>query len=244
MAPRRTPDAWYWSFDIQPEALGSILVPGARIVRLAAYRKSDRPRYAALVYQDGGPERRWLFDLEAAAIEGALGNAAARAVSITVDAAGPTPRFSLVTQSGPGPLSSVHVGLDAAAAGALLDDQHTFADLVTYLDQGERRYAVIREERSGPSWLLTGLTAHELDAALVERDAGLARVRGYLDGGVQRFVAVAERVESAWAWYHDLEAEAVARALETNAAYPFDLDVARDDRGLRFTVVMYRDRLR
>jgi hypothetical protein len=34
----------------------------------------------------------------------------------------------------------------------------------------------------------------------------------------------------------------VARNLETNAAYPIDLDATRDERGVRFTVVMVRDR--
>jgi Bacterial tandem repeat domain 1 len=244
MTAKRTPDAWYWSYDIQAGDLPSVLTPGMRLIRLSAYRNGDKQRYAALVYQDSGPERKWLLDLEASAIEGALAAASARAVSIAVDDAGPAPRFSLVTQVGPGPLSSLHVDLDDAAARALVDDAHGIVDFATYRVGGQRRYAVIREERSGPSWWLAGLTEHQLDRELIAHGAALTRVRSYVDGGVRYFTAVAEKLEGSWAWYADLDADAVGRNLEANASYPVDLDTHRDERGLRFTVVMYRDRLR
>jgi hypothetical protein len=54
---------------------------------------------------------------------------------------------------------------------------------------------------------------------------------------------VAERARGpGWAWYTDLDGDAVARNLENNSAYPIDLDATRDARGTRFTVVMVRDR--
>jgi hypothetical protein len=48
-------------------------------------------------------------------------------------------RFSVVVQQGPGPLSSVHTGLDEAGVRALVDDHHAIADLVTYCCSAARR---------------------------------------------------------------------------------------------------------
>jgi hypothetical protein len=244
MVARKTPEAWYWSYDIKPEDLDSVVTPGARLVRLSSYRKGSHPRYAALVHQDAGPDRRYLLDIAASAVEACVIEAAARPVAITVDTGSGAPRFSLVLQPGPGPLSSLHVDLDEPGVRARLDDQHVIADLATYVVDGQRRYAVIVEERPGPSWLFIGVTAHQLDRELVSHGAGLTRVRSYVEGGVLQFAAVAERIDATWAWYADLDPDAVARNLETTASYPFDLDATRDDRGVRFTVVMYRDRLR
>jgi hypothetical protein len=149
----------------------------------------------------------------------------------------------VVLETGPGPLSSVHVDLDEAGLRGLIDGQHAIADLATYTDGGVRRFAAILEERTGPSWLFVGATAAELDAQLLAHDAQLVRLRAYVEAGRPRLLAVAERARSAsWAWYADLDGDAVARNLESNTAYPADLDATRDDRGVRFTVVMYRER--
>jgi hypothetical protein len=135
------------------------------------------------------------------------------------------------------------VDLDEAGVRALIDDQHGLADVATYEVGGARRYAVVVEDRATPSWFLAGVTAHELDAKLLELDASLSRVRAYTEGGRLLLAAVAERVRGpSWAWYTDLDGDAVARNLENNNAYPIDLDAMRDARGTRFTVVMVRNR--
>jgi hypothetical protein len=60
---------------------------------------------------------------------------------------------------------------------------------------------------------------------------------------VLRLAAVAERARvDTWAWYADLDADGVARNLEGNSAYPVDLDAMRDLEGVRYAVVMYRQR--
>jgi len=102
---------------------------------------------------------------------------------------------------------------------------------------------VIVEERTAPSWLFVGVSPAELDAQLLEHGAALIRLRSYVEAGMPRLAAVAERVRGAsWAWYAELDADGVARKLEDNAAYPVDLDAVRDERGVRFSVVMYRQR--
>jgi hypothetical protein len=243
MTARKSPETWYWSYDIKPEQLGSVLVPGVRLMRLSSYRKGQSPRLAALTYKDNGPARRHVLDIEAAAAQELVQETGERPVAITADpGAGEAPRFALVLETGPGPVSSLHLDLDEAAARALLDDHHAIADLATYQRGGARRYAVIVEERTAHSWLFTGVTAHELDAKLVEHGAALVRVRAYREGGKQLYAAVAERTEApGWAWYGAIDPDAVARNLERNEAYPLDLDATRDDEhGLRFSVVMYR----
>lgn len=242
MAARKPPEAWFWSHDIRSHQIVHVLTPGMRLMRLSSYGSGERRRFAALIYKDSGPERSCVLDLDAAALAAHLRDTGARPVALTVDDAVP-PRFSIVVETGPGPLCSVHVDLDEGGVRALLDDRHGIADVVTYLAADARKYAVILEERSGPSWFLTGVTAHQLDARLLELDATLVRLREYVDGGQTVLAAVAERSRNAsWAWYSDLDPDGVARALENNDAYPIDLDATRHERGLRFTVVMVRSR--
>ena len=243
---KRPPETWFWSHDIKSTQIDSVVMPGTRLIRLSSYGPADRRRFAALLYQDTGPERRYALDLDAAALAARLRDTGARPVAIT---AGPAEgdhgavRFSVVLETGPGPLSSVHVDLDEAGVRALLDDRHCIADLTTYTAGGARRFAVIVEERTGPSWLFVGVSPAELDAQLLELGATLVRLRSYAGAEGARLAAVAERVRVArWAWYADLDANGVARKLEDNAAYPVDLDAVRDDRGVRFSVVMYHQR--
>jgi hypothetical protein len=243
MTARKPPDAWFWSHDIQPDQIDSVVMPGMRLVRLASYGAGAQRRFAALIFQEAGPERRYALDLDAAALTARLADTGARAVGITVDESSGAAKFSVALETGPGPLSSVHVDLDDAGVRGLLDDHHTIADLATYTVAGARKYAVIVEEREGPAWFFTGVTAHELDAKLLPLGAQLTRVRPYTNGTRRELAAVAEKGRATrWAWYTDLDGDAVARNLESNDAYPYDLDVVRDDRGVRFTVVMYRQK--
>jgi len=243
MVARKPPETWSWSHDIESDQIDSVMTPGWHLMRLSSYGKGHQRRFAAVVFKAPGPERSYALDLDAAAVETRLRESGARPVAITVDADGSQRRFSLVLQKGPGPLSSLHVDLDEASVHKLLDDHHGIVDFVTYVVDGVRQYAVILEERAGPSWWFTHVTAHELDAKLVELGANLLRVRAYVEGGQRRFAAVAERSSVGnWAWYADLDADAVASKLNGNHAYPFDLDATRDERGVRFTVVMYRDK--
>jgi hypothetical protein len=239
MPAKKPPESWFWSHDIKPTQIGSVVMPGSRLVRLSSYGTGAARRFAALVFKEAGPERAYALDLDAGALAAKVAESG-RPVAVTVD---DTARFSVVTEAGPGPVSTLHVDLDAAAAQALIDDQHCIADLATYVVGGERKYAVIVEERTGPSWLFTGVSEQELDAKLLEHEASLSRLRAYSEGGKAKFAAVAERTRQVgWAWYADLDGDGVARQLETNAAYPIDLDAIRGDQGVRFTVVMMRDR--
>lgn len=228
MAAKKPPDSWSWSHDIKPHQIASVVTPGSRLVRLSSYGEGDRRRFAALMF--AGPERTYVVDVQdLAALAGA------RPVAIT---ATPDGVLSLVTESGPGALTTAHTDLDAQGLRALVDDQHAIADFATYTQHGQRRYAAIVEERAAHTLVATDVTAAELDAQLIAAGAVLTRVRAHGDG---KLSAVAERnKQPGWAWYADLDGDGVARQLESNAAYPFDLDATRGDRGVRFTVVMYR----
>ncbi|MEO7560242.1 MAG: hypothetical protein ABIT23_08335 [Nitrosospira sp.] len=243
MAARKPPETWYWSHDIESDQIGGVVAPGMHLMRLSSYGTGNHRRFAALVFKGPGPERSYALDLDAAAVEARLRETGVRPVAVTVDADGSQRRFSLVLQKGPGPLSNFHVDLDEASVRKLLDDHHGIADFVTYVVDGARKYAVILEEQSGPSWFFTNVTAHELDVRLAELGANLLRVRAYAEDGQRRFAAVAERSSvGKWAWYAGLDADAVASKLDANNAYPFDLDATRDEHGVHFTVVMYRDK--
>ena len=152
MVERKPPEAWTWSHDIEPDQIDSLIMAGWHLMRLSSYGKDNHRRFAAVVFKEPGAERSYALDLDAAAIETRLRETNARPVAITIDAGGSQRRFSLVLQKGPGPLSSIHVDLDEASVRKLLDGRHSIADFVTYVVDGVRKYAVILEERSGPSW--------------------------------------------------------------------------------------------
>lgn len=245
MIERKPPEAWTWSHDIEPDQIDSLVMLGWRLMRLSNYGKDNQRRFAAVVFKAPGLERSYALDLDTAAIEARLRETGTRPVAITVNPDGLKPHFSLVLQKGPEsqPLSSFHADLDEAGVRALLDGRHGIADFVTYILDGVRKYAVILEEQSGPSWWFTHVTARELDAQLAGLGANPLRVRAYVEGGRPWFAAVAEQSSAGkWAWYADLDADAVASKLDRNNAYPFDLDATRDERGVRFTVVMCRDK--
>ena len=235
MAVKKPPESWSWSHDIKPNQIASVLTPGSRLVRLSSYGEGTARRFAAVMFP--GAERSHALDLDAAALQARLADGA-RPVVITASA---DARFSVVFEHGPGALATAHVELDDAALRALVDERHAIADFATYVSGGARRYAAIVEERAAQSFVITGASAAELDAQLLAHGATLTRLRAYREGGAPRFAAIAERTKQAgWAWYADLDGDGVARQLETNAAYPYDLDATRDERGVRFTVVMYR----
>jgi hypothetical protein len=244
MIVRNPPESWFWSHDIEPGYFDDVVTSGTRMQRLSNYGKGDRRRFAAVVFRESGAERNYLIDIDAAVVEAKIRESDARPIALAVDADDSGRRFSLLLEKGPGPLSSLHVDLDEAGVRKLLDDRSGIADFVTYLGDGVRKYGVIMEERSEPSCFITGVTAQELNARLAESGATLLRLRSYMEGGERRFAAVAEQSnvgKGAW-WYTDIDAETVAKQLDRHNAYPVDLDAMRDERGVRFTVVMYRDK--
>jgi hypothetical protein len=245
MIVRNPPQSWFWSHDIEARYFGDVVTPGARVQRLSSYGKGERRRFAAVVFGEPGAERSYMIDIDAAAAEAQvrdLRESGARPVAITVDADDSQRRFSLLLEKGPGPATSLHIDLDEAGVRTLLDDRQGLADFVTYAVDDARRYAVILEERSEPSWLLTHVTAQELDAKLAELGATLFRLRSYIEDDQRLFAAIAEKSnvgKGVW-WYTDIDADTVARQLDRHDAYPIDLDATRGEQGVRFTVVMYR----
>lgn len=241
MSARKPPQAWFWSYDIKTDNIDSILL-GVRLMRLSSYHIGAKQRFAALMYEEPGPARSYALLADAAEAAARVRDTGHRPVAVTVDTSGEAPRFSLVLEQGPGPVTSLHLDLDEAGARALLDGKHAIVDLATYPAGGGRRYAVIVEERAAESWLITGATAGQVDEQLLAHGAVLVRARPYAEGGRRLFAAVAERVDpGGWAWYSGLDPDAVAKRLEKNKAYPIDLDAWWEDDALRFCVVMYRD---
>lgn len=253
LSSKKPPESWFWSHDIEPDQIAeTLVVPGARMVRLASYGEGARLRFVNLIYKEPGSPHTWLLGLDAAAVGHKLTESGGHPVSIDayLDAGG-VRRYAVVTGQGPAPLTSLHVDLDEAGVRQLLEGGHRIVDFTTYLADGARRYAVIMEEHRAPGaagaspsppsrWWLTGLEARQLDEKVLSLGARLWRVRGYTEGGARRYAAVLEKATGGrWAWYADLDGDAVARKLEENHAYPVDIDPVREARPVRFNVVMY-----
>lgn len=247
MIVRDPPESWFWSHDIEPRYFGDIVTHGTRMQRLSSYGKGERRRFAAVVFGEPGAERSYMIDIDAATVEAQLRDlreSGSRPVAITVNADDSPHRFSLLLEKDRVPATNLHIDLDEASVRNLLDSRHGLADFVTYVVDGARKYAVIVEERSEPSWLLAHVTAQELDAKLAALDTTLFRLRSYIEDGQRLFAAVVEKsnvCKGVW-WYADIDADTVARQLDRHNAYPIDLDATRNEQGVRFTVVMYRGR--
>jgi hypothetical protein len=174
MIVRNPPESWFWSHDIEPRYFSDIVTRGMRVQRFSSYGQGERRRFAAVVFGEPGAERSYMIDVDAALVEAQLRDlreSGTWPVAITVDVDDSQRRFSLLLEKGPGPATSLHIDLDEAGVRILLGKRPGLADFVTYVVDGARRYAVILEERSEPSWLLTNVTARELDARLAELGA-------------------------------------------------------------------------
>ena len=239
----KPPESWFWSHDIEPNHIDDVLLPGMHLARLSVYGGGKNRRFAAISFRESGIESIYLQDIAAAELDSKIADIQAYPLSITADEVNGQPYFSLVLQKGFGPKTSVHTNLDETGLSRLIDDQHRISDFTTYVAGGIRKYAAIVEERPGPSWVFIRVTAKELDANLREHDVTPVRVRGFSENGARYFTAIAEQLDvENWAWYDDIDGDTVVGKLESNNAYPIDLEAYRDERGVRYTVVMYRNR--
>jgi len=234
------PEHWLWSHDIKPDQIASLGPPGWSLMSLSSYGDLDRRRFAAVLHKGPGAGRIPVLDLEPSAIEARLRHARVSPVAIT---AGPglRPHLSVLVESGPGAGTRVATGLSEDELRALLDRPGGVADITTYTVRGARQYAVVLDPRAAPSLLFTGVTAGQLRRELRRSGATVTRLRAYAEDGQLLLAAVAERSARGFsAWYDDLDADGVAQKLDRHRAYPADLGATRDDRGVRYTVVMRR----
>jgi len=239
----KPPESWLWSSDIDPQHVADAILPGMNLMRLSVYGNDNRRRFASISYREPGGEGHYLQEVAAAELENKIAGMHARPVSITAGETDDQARFTLALQQGSEPETKVLTGLDEAGLNQLINDRQRIADLTSYVSAGVRRYAVIVEERPGPSLIFSRVTAKELDAQLRKHNVTPVRIRGFSEGGTRYFTAVAEHLDvGKWAWYDEIDGDAVAGKLESNKAYPFDLEAYRTEQGVRYTVIMYRDR--
>jgi hypothetical protein len=217
-------DGWFWAHDIRPEHVGSVVMPGWRLVRLANYGR----RFAALIDRQDGPARGHWLDVDAPTLANRLRDNEVRPVAITAGE-----RFTVVYERGPA--ARVHVDLDETGLRELAD-RHGVVDVATYVTGGARRFAAIVAD-GGPSWLLVGVEVDELTAELRNRGATPVRLRAYRESGRRLLLAVAEPAGDT-RWFAGLSADGVASALERHDGHPVDLDATRDGDEVRFTVIM------
>jgi len=227
------PESWFWTHDGQQHQVNTVVTAGSRLIRLSAYGSGASRRFAGLVYRDGGPERTYQMDLDAAAA-----TACPHPVAVTVD---DERRFWVVMEPARAAPSSLRVHLEATTVRAALAAGAHIADLATYVSDGTRYYAVVLDERPGPCWLLAGVTAGELRSGLRRLHAKPTLIRAHPDE--PRFTAVAVPADRPPRyWYTDLTGDQVASRLERKGSYPTDLDAIRTPAGVRFTVTMRRER--
>ena len=239
----KPPQSWLWSHDIAPDYIDDVLMPGMHLTRLSSYGTGTNRRFAAIVYREAGIAGHYLRDVTAAELDSKIAATNARPVSISAAETNDQARFTLALQQGSEPETKVLTGLDEAGLSQLTNGRQRVADLAVYVDGGTRKYAAIVEERPGPSLIFTRVTAKELDAQLRKHNVTPVRIRGFSEGGTRYFTAVAEHLDvGKWAWYDEIDGDAVAGKLESNKAYPFDLEAYRTTQGVRYTVIMYRDR--
>lgn len=241
----KPPASWFWSHDIDPNHIHDVVLPSKHLVRLSVYGRDKMRRFASISYAEPGIESVYLQDIAVTELENKIASIEARPISITGDDIHGQLRFSLILLKGPGPKTTVHVDLNDAEFKQLSSDQQRISDFTTYVVDGIRKYAAIVEERGGPSLIFTRIIAQELKAELRKNNVTPVRVRGFSESGIRYLTAVAERLDVGdWNWYDAIDGDTVAKKLDANNAYPFDLDAYRTEDGsheVRYTVIMYRD---
>lgn len=245
MAPSDPPEAWFWAHDIRQGQIESLMMPGTRLVRLSKYGAGSARRFAALMFKESGPTQTCLHGLDVAALEAHMRHTGARPVAVTVEVGARDAsqlRLSVVLDNGPGPLSSVHAGLDETEVRALLDGYHRIVDLATYSIAGIDRYVVILERCAEQVWLLTAATKRALTSEIDLLDASPILLREHAEDARKKYVAVVERSPAPYrsSWRAGLDADGVAKYLARKNAYPVDLAATRGLGGIRFTVIMRR----
>ncbi|PXX17627.1 hypothetical protein [Nitrosomonas ureae] len=241
---RKPPASWFWSHDIDPAHIHDVMMPGMHLVRLSVYGNDKRRRFASISYAEESEIKSiYLQDIAVTDLDDNIARTGARPISITGSKIKDQLRFSLALHKDPGPKTTVHTDLNEAGLNQLISPQHRISDFTVYIVDGTPKYAAIVEERPGPSIVLARVSAAELEVHLRDNNLTPIRVRGFSEGGIRYFTAVAERIDVAdWHWYDNLDSDTLAQKLDANNAYPFDLDTYRtedDVHAVRFTVIMY-----
>jgi hypothetical protein len=240
MSDVRERPVWFWSHDIGWDQVNSVLWPGMRMVSVSGYGAVTRRRFASVMHQVPAGADTTVVHLDPAALAARLSQTGERPIAIAATPGEAGPVLTVAMESGPAPAVRVEVGLDEAGVRALLAEQR-IDDIAWYQDGDACRYAVLVGERAGPSWLVAAAGPRELAAQLRRLGASVVRLRMVIDHGQRRLVALARPAGREFcAWYVGIDADGVAGRLERHRAYPVDLDAVRDERGVRYAVVMYR----
>jgi hypothetical protein len=231
---------WFWSHDIGWDQFDSVARPGMRVVSLSGYGEVTRRRFAAVMHQvPAGADTR-VVHLDPDGLTARLRRTGERPVAIAATPGDSGPVLTVALEAAADPRVRVGVGYDEDGVRALLDE-YRIEDLAPYPDGAVCRYAVVAGARTGPSWLLTADGPRELAAQLRRLRATVVRLRMVVEHGQPRLVALARPAERGFcAWYADIDADGVGGRLERRHAYPVDLDAVRDERGVRYAVVMRR----
>ena len=222
------------------------MMPGMQLMRISAYGKAEGLRYAAWSYRQGCDDASsYLLDRSANELHNELARSVGHPVGLTNHWDAGRNRFSLVLQRCGVSAASLVTGLSAPdLLGLSRQGQKQPRDVVTYVENGMRRFAVLLEEATSPFVVLVDADAREVEQSLRKLGMVLVRLRGYEVNEQRRFVAVARKMTvGSWKWFDGLTADAVASELNGGNGYPVDLDAHKDSSGqIRYSLVMYRDR--
>jgi len=231
---------WYWSHDIGWDQFGSVAWPGMRVVSLSGYGEPARRRFAAVMHQVPAGADTSVVHLDPDGLTTRLGRTGERPVAVVATRTDSGLVLTVALASAGDSPVHVEVGHDEDGVRALLAE-HRVDDLAAYPDGDACRYAVLVGARTEPSWLVAADRPRELGARLRRLRADVVRLRMVTDHGQRRLVALARpAVRGFCGWYVGLDADGVGGRLERRRAYPVHLDAVRDERGVRYAVVMRR----
>lgn len=240
------PESWFWSHDIRPDTVGDLMLPSMQLMRLAAYGEGEDLRFASWSYRQGCTDASsYIIGRSANDLHNELARSVGHPVGLTIHRDAGHNRFSLVLQRCGISVASLVTGLSASELLEIgRQGQKQPRDIVSYIENGVRRFAALLEEATSPFVILVDADASEVEQAVKKAGMVVIRVRGYEVDGQRRYVTVARKMSvGTWRWFDGLTSDAVARELDTGKGYPVDLDVYKDRSGqVRYSLVMYRDR--
>lgn len=243
----KPPIGWYWAHDIEPAQIAqSLLIPDARLVRLASYGAENRLRFASIIYYKSSSIHKFVLDIEPAKLEETCHALNAQPIGIDSYKRADKLYFALILEEqAPELETALHYDLSGTEVRHYLESGSRIVDFTIYESPAGQQFAIITEKSNIPGYWFAGLSKKELQQALKKAKANPVRLRGYQQGAIQLYAAVAldaQFVTDECIWYTGLDADEVARKLEKHKAYPLDLDPYKDNDTLYFNVIMCKEK--
>lgn len=239
----RRPLSWYWCVSLTPQHKETLSRLGLQPIRLIQHMMNGKAVVAGLFHKlEGGQSDIHSLSCTRQALREQVKTAGWKLRFLSNEWVREDVRLNLGYEFTETTSTRVHVDLSSLELHSLLAESISVVDIVTYEVNSVQRFALITDTHQPTTFVLSGASAHEINAWLQQTRLVLKRVRSYQERGETRIIAVACRSSvQRWSWVANVNSEVITNRLRSQEYYPVDLDVSVDAKGRsNFSAVFYR----